>query len=76
MDLDRRRPPPDVAAWARRGAALVLALWLTTALLSIPAHQRLASGFDSAAHRSLVRANWIRTLAWTARGLIAMAMLL
>lgn len=61
--------------WTWIGAALVLALWLTTALLSIPAHQRLASGFDSAAHRRLVRTNWIRTLAWTARGLIALAML-
>jgi len=46
-------------------------LWLTgvvfasTALLSVPAHQRLAGGLDRAIHRRLVLTNWVRTLAWS-----------
>jgi hypothetical protein len=48
------------------GLALVVVAWGTTALCSIPAHGRLAGGFDQAAHTSLVSTNVIRTVAWTA----------
>lgn len=46
-----------------------------TVLLSIPAHEKLTSGYDKAAHHRLVRTNWIRTVAWTARGIIAVALM-
>lgn len=48
------------------GLALVVVAWVTTALCSIPAHGRLAGGFEQAAHASLVSTNVIRTVAWTA----------
>ena len=32
-------------------------------------------GFDAAVHRRLVRTNWIRTVGWTLRGALAVAML-
>jgi hypothetical protein len=38
-------------------------------------HRRLEQGFDLAAHRQLVRGNWIRTIAWSLRGLLAVLML-
>ncbi|MCX7600544.1 MAG: hypothetical protein N2Z75_01235 [Meiothermus sp.] len=50
--------------------ALLGAVWLTTLLVSVPLHARLAAGFDAGAHALLVGSNWIRTLAWTARGLL------
>ncbi|MCS7069574.1 MAG: hypothetical protein RMK51_12945 [Meiothermus sp.] len=50
--------------------ALLGAVWLTTLLVSVPLHARLAAGFDAEAHALLVGSNWIRTLAWTARGLL------
>ena len=44
-------------------------------LASVPMHERLGRGFDPAAHRRLVATNWIRTIAWTARGALVLWML-
>ena len=60
---------PSPLTWL--GAALVGVVWLSTALLQVPLHHRLADGFDAVAHRRLVRSNWIRTVAWTLRGALA-----
>lgn len=57
------------------GLALVGLAWGATALVSVPLHRRLDAGFDAGVHRRLVDTNWIRTAAWTARGAIALAML-
>jgi len=54
------------------GALLLLIVWGATAVFSVPAHGRLESGFDPAAHRRLVGSNWIRTAAWTLRGVLAL----
>lgn len=54
------------------GFALVVTLWALTFFVMIPLHNRLGSeGFTPAVHQALVWWNWPRTLAWTARGLIA-----
>lgn len=55
-------------SWAIGGVAAVLAIWLTTAALSIPYHNQLHEGFTDAAYRGLVGTNWIRTVLWSARG--------
>ena len=47
----------------------------TTAFVSAPLHGRLENGFDAALLSRLILTNWIRTIAWTARGIIAGAML-
>ncbi len=57
---------PRWAAWL--GLAMVVAIWLSTALLQVPCHARLASGFDAATYARLVNTNWLRTILWTARG--------
>jgi len=46
---------------------------LVTIAASVPAHTRLASGFDAGVHRRLVTTNWLRTAAWTMHGAIALA---
>lgn len=46
------------------------AIWISTFAIQVPLHERLSTGFDSEAHASLVATNWLRTLAWTARGAI------
>lgn len=60
-------PPvvPDWIPWT--GLALVAIIWSSTALIQVPCHARLTTGFDLGAYRRLVRSNWIRTAAWTAR---------
>ena len=50
-------------AWAC--LALTAGVFASTALLSVPQHAVLASGFDAAAHARLVSTNWVRTLLWT-----------
>lgn len=68
------RPDAD-RALAAAGCALVVVCWLSTALLQVPQHRVLEKGYDERAVRALVRTNWVRTVAWTARGVIAAAML-
>jgi hypothetical protein len=58
-------------AWA--GLGLLALIWGSTFLIQVPLHGKLGHGFDAAAHRRLVRSNWIRTAAWTARGLLVSA---
>lgn len=47
--------------------ALLVAIWLSTAMLQVPLHRQLARSFDSVKHYKLVRGNWIRTTLWTIR---------
>lgn len=68
--------PGDVPAGLTVPAGVLLAaIWVATALHYAPLHGRLADGFDAAAHRRLVITNWFRTAAWTARGVLALWML-
>lgn len=69
-------PPTGVSrAWTCIGAALVAIIWASTALLQVPAHRSLGGGFTDAAHRRLVLTNWLRTVAWSVRGVLALAWL-
>jgi hypothetical protein len=53
------------------GVGLLVLIWVSTAILQVPSHARLQAGYTPAAHAFLVRTNWIRTLAWTARGALS-----
>lgn len=57
------------------GAVLLAGIWASTFLVQVPCHRVLERGWDAAAHRRLVRSNWVRTLLWTARSAIAVALL-
>lgn len=67
MVLVWQRPPYFCAVSAWIGLALAGVLALSTAFLQVPQHEKLKHSFDAAAHRTLVRSNWLRTVAWTAR---------
>lgn len=55
-------------AWlAALNLAALAAIWLSTALLQVPAHRLLERRFDAQAHRRLVLGNGLRTGLWTAR---------
>lgn len=66
-------PPARNLAWI--GMALLVVIWLSTVLLQVPLHRRLAAGYDSRSAARLVSSNWLRTIAWTLRGFIAMSLL-
>ena len=52
------------------GFLAVLGVWMSTAVIQVPCHNRLAGGFNEADYQLLVQSNWIRTLLWTARGIL------
>ena len=54
---------------------LLVIIWVSTAFIKVPEHVRLEKAFDAAAIRRLVLTNWIRTIAWTARAGLALALL-
>jgi hypothetical protein len=56
------------------GLGLLAVIWLSTWLLQVPRHRELSAGFDASAHRRLVATNWIRTSAWSLRGLLVLWM--
>lgn len=60
------------AAWC--GLGLLGIIWLSTALGQVPMHRRLEKGFDNEAHRQLVVGNWVRTIGWSLRGVLAIVM--
>ena len=61
--------PLRVAAWV--GAAMLAVVWVSTFAVQVPLHGRLGAGLDSTLVRRLVLSNWVRTVLWTGRGVIA-----
>ena len=64
------RPLGISAGMAWTGASLVIINWLCTGLISAPLHGRLR-GSSLELKRRLIWTNWIRTFAWSARGIWA-----
>jgi hypothetical protein len=62
------RPGDLSLTWSVVGLALLGVIWLSTAALQVPAHGKLASGFQADVHTRLLATNWIRTVAWSVRG--------
>lgn len=54
------------------GASMLAVAWGSTFLLHVPQHEVLSRGLDLDTCRAMVRTNWIRTLAWTARGMLGL----
>ena len=63
---------PDAIGWfsAWLAAALLGVALLSTVLVQVPLHTRLGQGHDADAAARLLRTNWVRTVAWTGRGVV------
>ena len=68
--LLRWRPAGVTGGQVAIGLVLLGIIWVSTMLLQVPQHHRLASGFSEKAHRILVESNWIRTACYTARAFL------
>lgn len=55
---------------------LLLVIQVSTAVFQIPAHDALTAEYRPETVDRLVRTNWIRTLGWSARGALAVIMVL
>lgn len=66
--------------WIRGGLIanllLLLGIWWSTFFVQVPLHHTLEQGWDETAHARLVRTNWFRTVVYTVRGLVIIAVLL
>ena len=61
--------------WAWVGGGLLVLVWASTFALQIPLHRRLAQGWDRPVIERLVATNWVRTVAWSLRGLLFLGLI-
>ncbi|MBD3297674.1 MAG: hypothetical protein GF341_03385 [candidate division Zixibacteria bacterium] len=63
--------PPAISSLTLWIAAILLALiWISTFAVQVPLHNRLSRDGDPGTVKLLVATNWVRTVLWTARGLL------
>lgn len=70
--LPALRPAVVQLSEAWLGLMLLAAIWLSTALVQVPLHNRLQAGYSLAHAGHLVRTNWLRTVAWTLRAVLVL----
>ena len=56
------------------GALVLAAIWVSTAVLQVPAHDALARTFNADTVGRLVASNWLRTVLWTTRSALVLYM--
>ncbi len=62
-------------SWIVAGLFLLCIAWGSTFLIQVPQHTRLLQGYDAEVCQQLVASNWVRTAAWSLRGILAATML-
>ncbi len=62
----------DGSVWM--GLALLAAIWIMTYTVQVPQHASLVLSYDASTQKRLVKGNWLRTGAWTARGALVLWM--
>lgn len=50
--------------------ALLAFIWFVTFLISVPKHNILSNGFNDEVIITLIKTNWIRTIAWSTRAFL------
>jgi len=56
---------PCPASWIH--LVLIIVIWGSTFGVQVPLHQKLSSTYSLDKVEKLVRTNWVRTVAWTAK---------
>jgi hypothetical protein len=57
------------------GFYIVMLIWISTGLFSVPAHSKLESSKDDHAIRKLVSTNWVRTILWSLKSALNLYLL-
>ncbi|MCA9802176.1 MAG: hypothetical protein KC777_09325 [Cyanobacteria bacterium HKST-UBA02] len=55
--------------------ALLVGVWLSTAVLQVPLHEKLGNCYSEEDAEKLASTNWVRTILWTARSFVLLAIL-
>ena len=59
------------------GSMFLLALiWISTFIIQVPMHRRLAFGYHNKRIDLLIKYNWIRTIGWTSRSILLLYLVL
>ncbi len=64
------RPKAVGSAEVILGLVLLAVIWLSTLFIADSLHGALASSFQVGPYRALIAWNWLRTVAWSLRGLL------
>jgi hypothetical protein len=68
-------PPDSLGRGLPIAGAVILGVVHTcTVLVQVPLHGSLATGFDAGRAARLVHTNWVRTVGWSLRGVLAVTM--
>ena len=65
------RPPSVPVVLPFMGFLLLVLIWVSTIFVQVSQHDRLAQRFYKPAYHRLLQSNWLRTVAWSARSLLA-----
>ena len=65
----------ETSSWSLTNLLIVLATWICTFTIAVPLHNKLSLGFDQEIVLKLIRTNWIRTLLWSAKAVLAVCWL-
>ena len=67
--------PALVPLWAvLLNCVLGASVWIMTAFVHVPLHSSLGRSYSLATMNALVSTNWLRTIVWTAQGLLLLWM--
>ena len=67
---------PALVRWAlAANLILLLVIWRSTWFVQVPLHKILEQGFHSDTHRRLVSTNWLRTICYSLRGALLVAVM-
>ena len=66
---------PEIRSLLAINFLLLLVIWYSTWFIQVPLHKQLEQGFDRQLIRRLVRSNWLRTVCYSLRLLVILAIL-
>jgi hypothetical protein len=64
---------PSILPWI--GMILLIVIWISTGLVQAPTHGKLVAGWNPSLGAKLVTSNWVRTIAWSLRAVLALVMI-
>lgn len=67
-------PEGMMTRFASINLILLMVIWLSTFLFQVTQHQKLSVRFSKKIIQGLIHSNWIRTLLWTAKGIVMILM--
>lgn len=59
--------PDNLFIWFTINLAMILIIWVSTMVVQVPLHFKIAGDPSKKSVRKLIRSNWLRTILWTSK---------